>query len=69
MMKKQTRLLLLLAALLLLAGSAYARPAPWHWWVSKVDGARICMQTPPGEGWIYSRGPYRDARCTLPPRH
>jgi hypothetical protein len=53
---------------LLLTTATQAAPAPWHWWVSKADGARICMQTPPGEGWAYSRGPYRDARCTLPAR-
>lgn len=42
-----------------------ARPAPWYWWVSKVDGARICMQTPPGDGWLRERGSYRDARCRI----
>ncbi|MCA1938949.1 hypothetical protein [uncultured Azonexus sp.] len=66
-MKKPLLLSYALAGLLLATGTQ-AAPAPWHWWVSKADGARICMQTPPGEGWAYSRGPYRDARCTLPAR-
>jgi hypothetical protein len=44
---------------------AQAKPAPWYWWVSKVDAARICMQTPPGDGWTRERGPYRDAHCSI----
>jgi hypothetical protein len=47
-----------------------ARPAPWYWWVSKVDGARVCLQTSPGSGWYRERGPYPNARCGADlPRH
>lgn len=64
------RLFLLPACLLfLLTSTAEAEPAPWYWWVSKVDGRRVCLQFSPGEGWAPSRGPYRDSRCTQPATH
>lgn len=50
-------------ALAAAAAFAQARPAPWYWWASKVDGARVCLQTAPGSGWVRERGPYRSARC------
>ncbi len=68
-MTKPIHRILFLLLLCALAGTVNARPAAWHWWASKIDGARICMQTPPGEGWTYSSGPYRDAHCTLPARY
>jgi hypothetical protein len=40
-----------------------AEPAPWYWWVSKLDGARVCSQTPLGAGWSRIPRPYRDSRC------
>lgn len=40
-----------------------AEPAPWYWWVSKLDGARVCSQTPLGPGWNRIPRPYRDSRC------
>lgn len=68
-MTKPINRILSLLLLCALAGTVNARPASWHWWTSKIDGARICLQTPPGEGWTYSSGPYRDAHCTLPARY
>lgn len=66
---KYRPLLLLLAALILPASTTlHARPASWHWWISKADGSLICLQTPPGDGWKYGGGPFRDARCTIPDR-
>jgi len=51
--------------LLLTTSLASAAPAPWYWWISKVDGARVCMQTSPGEGWYRDKAgiAYRNARC------
>jgi hypothetical protein len=40
-----------------------AEPAPWYWWVSKLDGARVCSQSPLGPGWERIPRPYRDSRC------
>jgi hypothetical protein len=65
-MRNTLRFLPLLIVFCTMTHLAQARPASWHWWSSKVDGARICMQTSPGEGWQYSKGPYRDARCRIP---
>jgi len=55
----------LLAGITLAAAAALAqaKPAPWYWWVSKVDGARVCLQTAPGSGWYRDGGPYRNGRC------
>jgi len=50
-------------ALAMAAACAQAKPAPWYWWVSKLDGARVCLQTSPGDGWYREGGPYRNARC------
>ena len=33
-----------------LAFAAMAAPAPWYYWRSKIDGARVCAQTSPGPG-------------------
>lgn len=42
-----------------------AAPAPWFWWISKINGTRICQQTAPGEGWYRDKAaiPYDNARC------
>ena len=52
---------------------AYAGPAPWYKWYSLYDGAVICAQTWPGEGWekgvgpfVGNSGPFKDAKCTKP---
>ncbi|PKO90324.1 MAG: hypothetical protein CVU16_10620 [Betaproteobacteria bacterium HGW-Betaproteobacteria-10] len=42
---------------------ASAEPAPWYWWVSKLDSARVCWQTSPGSGWYRAGGPYKNSRC------
>jgi len=46
-----------------IAGAAFAGPAPWYQWRSKLNGALACSQTPLGPGWERANGPYRDARC------
>jgi hypothetical protein len=55
----------LLAGILLAAFSTHllAGPAPWYQWRSKVDGKRVCTQTPLGPGWERAAGPFRDSRC------
>lgn len=55
----------LLITLLIALGSLNVRaePAPWYWWASKLDGARVCQQTSPGNGWYRAGGPYRNGRC------
>ena len=53
----------LTAALLLILSSALAAPAPYYQWRSKLTGELACSQTPLGEGWEKSNGPYRDAHC------
>ena len=42
---------------------AAAAPAPWYWWVSKLDGQRVCAQTTPGQGWERGDGPFTQAGC------
>lgn len=53
----------LLAAFALVASPSSAAPAAYWQWKSKLTGALACSQTPLGEGWEKSNGPYRDARC------
>ncbi|NRR30601.1 hypothetical protein HSX11_10410 [Oxalobacteraceae bacterium] len=54
---------LALLALLLACACAWARPAPWYWWRSKIDGARVCAQTMQGPGWERLPRAYQDSRC------
>lgn len=54
---------LLLATLLTLACGAFAEPAAFYLWQSKVDGHLTCAQVSPGQGWIRFSGPFRDAGC------
>lgn len=49
--------------LLLCCATAWAKPAPWYRWRSKVDGAISCSPTPLGPGWERAGGPYKDSRC------
>lgn len=44
--------------------AAQSEPAAWYWWASKLDGARFCLQTSPGNGWYRDGGPYRNSRCS-----
>jgi hypothetical protein len=54
----------LIVSLLLLCSTALnAAPAPFYWWVSKVDGSRVCAQGPLGAGWERVERPYKDSRC------
>jgi hypothetical protein len=47
-----------------LATAAFAAPAPWFYWRSKVDGQRVCAQTSPGSGWEKDSPPYEGPGCT-----
>jgi len=49
----------------LFAMAAFAAPAPWHKWRSKLDGKELCTQTYPGQGWEKVSGPYKDGRCEI----
>ena len=54
----------LIAAILLLSCTMlHAAPAPFYWWMSKVDGSRVCAQGPLGPGWQRDERPYKDSRC------
>ncbi len=46
-----------------LALPLHAAPAPWYYWRSKVDGARVCAQTSPGPGWERDSPPYEGPGC------
>jgi hypothetical protein len=50
----------------IVSAAALAGPAPWYWWESKIDGQRVCSQTPLGPGWQRAGGPFADARCEKP---
>lgn len=56
----------LAATLLALCASAWAGPAPWYQWRSKVDGTLSCAQSTLGFGWELASGPYKDSRCEKP---
>jgi hypothetical protein len=58
-------LVAVLCAFLLLwvSFAAFAAPASWYKWKSKIKDAEVCSQTSPGEGWERTAGPYRDGRC------
>ena len=51
--------------LLLASSAAIGAPAPWYWWVSKLDGSRVCRQTGLGEGWTQEPVAFKDARCRI----
>lgn len=55
----------LLGALLWTA-AAQAAPAPWYWWISKLDGQRVCAQQMPASGWERAEGPFAQAGCKVP---
>lgn len=52
--------------LFFLSTATLAEPAPYYWWVSRLDGNRVCSQFLPGDGWIQEAKPFRDARCRVP---
>ncbi len=45
--------------------SAFAAPASWYQWKSKLNNERYCAQTSPGAGWEQDSDPYKDARCEI----
>lgn len=45
--------------------SAFAAPALWYQWKSKLNDERYCAQTSPGAGWEQDSDPYKDARCEI----
>ena len=49
---------------LLVATAVDAKPAPWYWWVSKVNGDRVCAQVMPSQGWTRGEGPFQNAQCS-----
>ncbi|MDO9102547.1 MAG: hypothetical protein Q7J20_00835 [Candidatus Nitrotoga sp.] len=49
--------------------SAFAAPAAWYQWKSKLNDERYCAQTSPGYGWKQDNGPYKDARCAIRARN
>ncbi|HLO63730.1 MAG TPA: hypothetical protein VK165_12300 [Azonexus sp.] len=51
--------------LLLASTAALGGPAPWYWWVSKLDGSRVCRQTGLGQGWTQEPVAFKDARCRI----
>ena len=52
----------------LAAAGAWAAPAPWYWWRSKVDGVRVCAQVSLGPGWARDSDPYQGPGCAPKPR-
>lgn len=50
-------------ALCLVAAAAYAGPAPWYYWRSTLDGARVCAQTSPGSAWERDSAAYDGPGC------
>ncbi len=63
--KTMKKSIVLLAAGLLLSLSGLAAPAPWYKWKSKLNSEVWCTQTSPGDGWVLSSGPYKDANCKI----
>ena len=57
---------LLATVLLAMCAGAWAEPAPWYKWRSKVDGTLSCAQSTLGFGWELASGPYKDSRCEKP---
>ena len=58
-----SRFLFTLALLTSLSPLVLAAPAPWYYWRSKVDGARVCAQTSPGHGWERDSAAYEGPGC------
>jgi len=62
LLRRRATIVCTLGALALL-GVARAAPAPWYYWRSKLNGARVCAQTSPGEGWVQDSDPYEGPMC------
>ncbi len=50
-------------ALVWVAAAAHAGPAPWYYWRSTLDGARVCAQTSPGAAWKRDSDAYDGPGC------
>lgn len=61
--KIAVRLGLVLILVLTLASAVSAMPAPWYWWRSQIDGARVCRQTSPGSGWVRDSAAFEAPKC------
>lgn len=46
-----------------LAFAVSAAPAPWYYWRSTVDGARVCAQVSPGPGWERDSAAFEGPGC------
>ncbi len=53
----------LAGAMGLLVTLAQAAPAPWYYWRSMLDGARVCAQTSPGPNWERDSAAYDGPGC------
>ena len=53
---------LIAASVLAACSAAWAAPAPWYKWRSKVDGTLSYAQSTLGFGWELASGPYKDSR-------
>ena len=58
-----SRWLFALALLTPLPPLVQAAPAPWYYWRSTVDGARVCAQTSPGHAWERDSVAYEGPGC------
>jgi len=67
--KNMKKSMALLAVGLLVSLAALSAPAAWYKWKSKLNGEVWCTQTSPGDGWVLSSGPYKDANCKIDGRH
>ncbi len=65
-MKMKLAIAALLAAAC--AASAFAGPAPYIWYTSKVTGERACSNFQIGSGWTAQPtwGKFKDANCSVP---
>ncbi|ACT48292.1 hypothetical protein [Methylotenera mobilis] len=57
--------IILLAAGVLVSLTALAAPAAWYKWKSRLNSEVWCTQISPGDGWVLTSGPYKDAHCKI----
>ncbi|MFZ6707617.1 hypothetical protein [Undibacterium sp. TC9W] len=57
---------IIVLSMVLLVTPAYAAPAAWYKWRSKLNAHVVCSQTSPGEGWEQLAQAYQDGRCERP---
>jgi hypothetical protein len=61
---------LIIAGLLAAActASAFAGPAAYQWYQSRVTGERVCANAYMGSGWVVQPqlGSFKDAHCSIP---